>query len=423
MKIALVCDYGINPQGGGASITAYRIREGLMGKHVDVRAFLGLCSIRKTSEGEECCQNHYTVLLANLATLSMRLNVRQIEKFFINLYFNSVKDLLVKKIRDYDPDLILVNSIHSMKLPLKTIDELGSRWPLAWILHDMWPMTGHCIYSYGCEKYRDGCDESCPDPEDYVPENREVINWNWKEKKRTYTHLGDRLTFIATTDHFAEIARKSIIRNNHIEVIPYPIDVNVFHPQDKKDVRRELGLPEDKKILLFISIRLDNPRKGLKFLTDALDQMDTDDYVILAVGGISEKLSDERIIYTGFIRDPKKMARYYGASDLFIGPSVDEAFGTVFIEAYACGTPVIGFESGGIRDVIEDGVTGILVKEKTPAALKEAIESYFRLPQDEIRAYEERCRKIAMKDYSMDVISERYIMLFEKILDESGRQD
>ncbi len=187
------------------------------------------------------------------------------------------------------------------------------------------------------------------------------------------------------------------VDESRIVVIPCGVNLDLFHPMPQADARRHLGLPPDRRLLLFVG-RLD-PVKGLRVLLEAMCDLTrslrpcgAEDISLAVIGGdredhlealmtdldclteIRHELGlDDLVVFVGS-RAQEELAYYYAAADACVMPSLYESFGMVALEAMACGTPVIASRVGGLTYTVRDGETGYLVPEKDPKALAQKLE-------------------------------------------------
>jgi hypothetical protein len=161
--------------------------------------------------------------------------------------------------------------------------------------------------------------------------------------------------------------------------IRFGVELEVFKPRDRAACREALDLPADTFIVMSSASSLADPRKGLGHLAEAMRLLNLEDALVAGVGWFNggEKPPIPGMRAMGYMDDPKRLAMLYSAADVFVGPSLEEAFGQVFIEAAACGTPSIGYPVGGKPEAILHGVSGLLTDEAAPASLAEAIETLY----------------------------------------------
>ena len=191
-----------------------------------------------------------------------------------------------------------------------------------------------------------------------------------------------RLVLLANSDWTKAQAERSLIGSKGVvKRLKYAFPTHMFEPRDKNLCREILGLPRDRFIVLFAAVNNADERKGLKHLFEALNRLDMEDLLPVCIGHAHDKsLLYPGTVSMGYVDDPWRAALIYSAADIFVGPSLHEAFGQVFIEAAACGTPAVAYSAGGVVDAIEDGVTGLLAKTVHPSALASEIYRLFSDP-------------------------------------------
>ena len=249
------------------------------------------------------------------------------------------------------PDVVLVGNTHGAGLSPGLVGMLSEKWLTGVVLHDLWHVTGRCAYAGGCEKYVNGCDETCPTPTEYPALASDRIQTAWEAKYAAYMKATAPL-LLANSEWTANMARRSLTQQkcvSGVEKIVFGIELDVFRPMDKRACRRALDLPEEGFMILSSASTVTDPRKGVHLLAAALKKLELPDVVVACVGNGSRELEEliPGVRSLGYTKDLRKLAMAYGAADLFVGASVEEAFGQVFAEAAACGTPSVAFAVGG----------------------------------------------------------------------------
>lgn len=262
--------------------------------------------------------------------------------------------------------------------------------PIVWTLHDMYPFTGGCHYSEGCTKYLELC-TNCPQLKGTENYNYSAILHKEKIKKVQ----GSRLHVVALSSWLADCARKSRVLNSFpVSLIRNSIDMDSFYVIERKTAREKLGIPANTKVLLFVSQNLENKRKGLALLMEAIAGWEDENICIVSIGNTSSRSNNANVhhISLGEVNDESTMALAYNAADAFVIPSIEDNLPNVMLESLACGTPVIGFAVGGMKDIISN-LNGVLAEEVSSHSLKDAIVKFFdKMPsfkRDEIRKYAE----------------------------------
>lgn len=270
--------------------------------------------------------------------------------------------------------------------------------PIVWTLHDMNPFMGIAHY--------------CGDRDTNV--QFAALEEQVRELKSKSICQHPNLSVVNLCQWMKSYSEKSkAFANRTHTIIPNSIDTNVFSAYDKNIIRTELSLPLDKPILLFVSQSVENRRKGFDLLQDALKKLHRD-CVILVVGEANEVLkSIDNCIFVGTINDEHRMAMLYAAADAFILPSREDNLPNTMVEALCCGTPVISFSNGGMRDHIQTLTNGVLIEEMTSDALLEGIHLFL----DNISAFNrDRISAEAHAVFSPFVQAKRYMDFFLSVL-------
>lgn len=313
-----------------------------------------------------------------------------------------------------DPEIVNLHWVCGGFVPVRSLARMGR--PIVWTLHDMWAFTGGCHYSDGCERYLDRCG-ACPQL-DGRPD-RDLSRRVWERKHRAWRDVP--LTIVAPSKWLANCARQSaLFRERRVEVIPYGIDLQAFRPTAQTAARQQLGLPLDRQIVLFGAwgnVR----RKGREELVEALrclsEVRGAERLCVVSFGPVwaEESIGDIAVRSLGKIDDAARLATVYSAADVYVLPSLADNLPNTVIEAMACGTPCVGFRTGGVPDLIEHRQTGFVAEAFDPASLAEGIAWVLA---DEGRRQElgARAREKAERDYGLEGEARRYRQLFESIL-------
>jgi glycosyltransferase involved in cell wall biosynthesis len=318
------------------------------------------------------------------------------------------------------PDIVNLHWVCDAFLSVAEIARL--RRPLVWTMHDMWPFTGGCHYSEACERYAQRCGV-CPQ----LASRREndLSRRLWARKHRAWQRAD--LTVVAPSRWLADCARRSsLLGGRRVEVIPYGIDLQTFRPADQAAARDALGLPQGRRLLLFGAWA--NPRrKGRQELAEALRQLRAsraDPGLELVTfgppwdGGAVPDLVHHPL---GRIDDPARLARAYAAADAFVLPSRADNLPTTVIEALACGTPCVAFDTGGVRDLVQHQENGFLAAPFAPESLARGIAWVLADPARRA-ALGAQARRKAERNHAPEVEARRYRELFAELLERGARR-
>ncbi|MGN6542273.1 MAG: glycosyltransferase [Ginsengibacter sp.] len=260
---------------------------------------------------------------------------------------------------------------------MRQIAKLGK--PVIFFMHDMWNITGGCHHSFTCQKYT----EHCYNCQMLVPEREKDRSFKEFEKKLKLYNGFNNLYFVAPSKWLYDCARQSeLTRQKPIYYIPNIIDHSFFKPFDKNIAKKILNIDVSEKVIAFGSVSINSPYKGWKFLKESLYLLHNDknfasNVTVLIFGnGHSQDIAESipfKIKFMGFLRDEYSTMLSYNAADLFIAPSLADNLPTTILESLSCGTPVVGFDVGGIPDMIKDKENGYLAKYKDAYDIYEGI--------------------------------------------------
>lgn len=262
------------------------------------------------------------------------------------------------------PDVIHLHNLHGGYFDLRALPWLSQHVPVILNMRDAWLLTGHCAYFLDCQRWKSGCGD-CPYLDIYPSLWRDGTAYNWQRKREIFAN--SRLYVTAPSKWLIDQAKRSMLQAVEYRVIPNGINLDIFAPGNQSEAREQLRLPNNSRIVLYAAHRARNsPYKDFATIEEAMSlvgskgQVDDVMFVCLGSTGREQQLGNVRVQFVGFESDPKRVARYYQAADLFVHAAKAEAFGKTVVEAQACGTPVVATAIGGISELIEDGVTGFL---------------------------------------------------------------
>lgn len=273
------------------------------------------------------------------------------------------------------PDVIHYHNLHGYYFDIRRLPTLTASVPSVITMHDAWLLTGHCAHPFDCPRWCSGCGE-CPDLGVYVPIRADASAKNWRMKHEALRE--SRLGLATPSQWLMEMVQHASILSPESEarVIPNGVDIGVFSPGDREQARLALGLPAERRIVLFAANRVkDNPFKDFGTLAAALPAIAAETGALLVALG-SDALPDESglpILHVPFQADVARVADYYRAADVYVHAARAENLPLAVIEALACGTPVVASHVGGIPEIVEAGVSGDLVRPGDPERLASAV--------------------------------------------------
>mgnify|MGYP003701054109 CR=1 FL=1 len=392
---------------GGAAIAGYRLHEGLLSQGIESRLLVGDAV---TGSDRVALTPRNPRIEKQTSRLAWRLGLN-----YINLFSTF-------KIRQHpfyqSADILNFHSLHGGYFNYLAIPSLTENKPAVWTLHDMWAFTGHCSYSYDCERWKTGCGK-CPYPDTYPAIKRDSTRLEWKLKKRAFDR--SKLAIVSPSRWLAGLANESLLGAHPVSYIPNGLDTEVFKPLDAEECRLKLGIARDKKVLMFGAQTLSDTRKGGDLMLKALQSLPASlkaETMLLTIGQNSETIAeavDMQVLNLGYVDSDELKATAYSAADLFIFPTRSDNLPLVLQESMACGTPMVSFKVGGVPELVRPGITGYLARAEDVEDFRNGIVELLsnNMLLDDLGR---NCRTIAVEEYSVKLQAERYLELYSEML-------
>jgi glycosyltransferase involved in cell wall biosynthesis len=323
------------------------------------------------------------------------------------------KHPLVKK-----ADVLHLHWINQGLLSIKNIQQLGALGkPIVWTLHDMWAFTGGCHYSGDCDHYLTGCG-NCPYLRHPGPSDlsKRIL-------KRKQNRFPGQIQFITCSEWLAGVARSSALLQSYpVAAIPNPIDTGVFKPLQASDsslFREKVGIKAGAQVVLFVAMKVSEERKGFKYLQEALKlikQEHPERPIEILVMGKSEPEALGGLPYPvhalGMLSSVDDLVKAYGAADVFVIPSLEDNLPNTVMESLACGTPVAGFQTGGIPEMVGHLHEGYIAPQRDAAGLAKGIIQVL----DNLDFMKNNARQKVLATFTNDRIAARYNALYKKLI-------
>ncbi|MDR0185098.1 glycosyltransferase [Prevotella brunnea] len=320
-----------------------------------------------------------------------------------------------------EADIIHLSWINQGMLSLSGIRKiLESGKPVVWTLHDLWPISSICHLSLDCRRF-----ETCCSHCQYLPgggSEHDLAYRVWMKKAKLYKEYD--ISFVACSRWLAREAEASgLLADQTVSTVPNPINTHLFKPGDKAVARKACGLPTGKRLILFVAQRATNVNKGMHFLVDACNRLvDADsgmsaNTAIVILGGRAEDFEGQfrmPVFPMGYISDENKIVNIYNAVDVFVLPSLSENLPNTIMEAMACGVPCVGFNVGGIPEMIDHRVNGYVAQAKDSIDLARGI----RWILDEANGNELSVAALSkvLRTYSRHRVAGQYIEIYDQAL-------
>ena len=312
-----------------------------------------------------------------------------------------------------EADVIHLHWINQGMLSLGSIRKiLQSGKPVVWTMHDIWPATAICHLTLGCRNFTTAC-KSCR----LLPGGSSLAQGIWRKKQRL---LEDGNIHFVACSHWLEQEAKSsaLLKGQKISCIPNPIDIHIYKKGNKEEARQRLGLPLDKKLLLFASQRVTNENKGMSFLIEAchLTKCQTLCEVVI-LGGHAEEVVDLLPMKThplGYVNDEHRIVDVYNAVDVFVLPSLSENLPNTIMEAMACGVPCVGFRVGGIPEEIDHLKNGYVAVYRDAADLAKGID--WVLQEADYESLTQHAVQKVAQNYSQQSVALKYLEVYQQAM-------
>lgn len=411
----------------GGFAAAYRLHQAFRREGLNSKAVVAF----KQTDDPDVIQINPLRYFAN-RMLGKAAGALSVKKTDPNYYFDRHTAVLqsvagIKRRLPFKPDILLVNYVKDF-LTLGQLSRLSRALdaPLVVRLLDMGTFTGGCHYSWDCGGYRTECGR-CPAL--YSNKLNDRANRIFRDKLDAVT--GTDLTVVTPTAWLSEkVAEAALFRGKRVEKILLSVDSEIFKPIEKAAARRFLGLPQDGSVIFFGAKSLDEKRKGLKYLLDALaglaasKTLDLTRIMVVSAGDMRASAEIGKIglkhRHLATLRDDEALAAAYQSADVFVCPSIQDAGPMMINEAIMCGTPTVAFDMGVARDLVLTGETGYRAELGDSEDLARGIERLLTLPADGKRRMGRQCRELGLKLCAPKVEVQAFERLFESLAVEKS---
>lgn len=320
------------------------------------------------------------------------------------------------------PDIVHCHNLHGSYFDLGQLPIISHKVPLLLTLHDAWLLSGHCAHSFDCERWMQGCGK-CPDLTIPPAIQKDGTHYNWIRKKKIFSK--SRLYVTTPSNWLMKKIEKSMLAPYIIKnkVINNGVDLSIFRPQNKSEIRSELHIPNCTKLLLFAANGItQNIWKDYNTLQRSIsliaEKMPSEKIIFMALGEDSsaQQIGQAKIIFVPHIKNPEMIAKYYQAADIYVHAAKADTFPNTVIESLACGCPVIATAVGGICEQIDEGISGFLTSPGDPENMSIKLELLLR--KNDLRVkMSEKSAEIAAKKFDLDKQKNSYLELYREIIE------
>ena len=339
-------------------------------------------------------------------------------RLFDGCGFGSKKatEKFIEWVKEYDPDVIHLHNIHGYYINVEVLFEYlkicGKR--IIWSFYDCWSFTGHCAhYDFNeCKQWKRGC-KHCKFLSDYPKTFVSRVKENYTEKKRLFTGI-PHLNIVAPSTWMKKQIMQSFMHEYPIYVLPNGLDISKFK---KDELMPEILTNEDRFIVLGVS-SFWNTLKGLDTFNRLADILPEEEFCIVLVGKIANvKMLNNKIIHIDATDSINQLCMYYSAADVFVNPTLQETQGLTTVEAFACGTPAVVYESGGTAECVTDACGRVVNKNDI-----ESIVNVLMDIKNGLISFSEEDILNAARSYDNGVRYVPFLELYKKLCSEEGKR-
>lgn len=404
---------------GGPAIAAYRLTEALKSHGIKAKMLVRRKSSSQVTTvlAESSVFNRLSVVWERLSVM-FHTHFRRNRIYAIDLGHSGFDITELPEFRQ--ADVIHLHWINEGMLSLGSVEKIiASGKPIVWTMHDMWPFTSVCHYAHDCDYYTHHCHD-CPQLN-----SRKYHDASYRVFERKKSLLdGANIQFVACSRWLGNMAsNSSLLHGRKISCIPNAININLFKPRSKKLSREAVGLPFDKRLLLFSSHKLTDERKGFHYFKEALKMLVKEHPewrqglgVVLMGKDLNSTLYQDFPVYVypqNYVSDERRMVDVYNAVDLYTIPSLQDNLPNTIVEAMACGVPCIGFNVGGIPEMVDHLHNGYVAEYKNIGDFAAGI--HWMLTEGDYDMMSREAARKASNTYGENSVAMKYVAIYNRI--------
>ena len=413
MKILIV---NTSERTGGAAVAANRLMKALNNSGVKAKMLVrDKCSNNLTVVGLPKSPMKHWHFLWERFVVFCHLHFNKHHLFEIDIA-NTGSD--ITQLREFqEADIIHLHWINQGMLSLGNIHKsLQTGKPGVWTMHDRWPATAICHLTLNCRQFTTGCHNCYLLPNN--GSNHDLAYKTWQRKKAMIKD--ENIYYVACSRWLESEAKKSaLLYGQKITSIPNCIDTHIYKKGNQQEARQRLGLPANKKLILFASQRVTNENKGMSYLIEACKQLATDHEQpgVVILGGHAEEVVNQLPLDSyplGYVNDEHRIVDVYNAVDVFVLPSLSENLPNTIMEAMACGVPCVGFRVGGIPEEIDHKKNGYVAEYRNAEDLGRGIN--WILNEADYEALSKHAIHKVAQNYSQQSVALKYLDIYQQAM-------
>ena len=321
-------------------------------------------------------------------------------------------------------DILQIYNLHGFTgfFTYRALPKISNQKPVVWRLSDMWPLTGHCSYSYECDRWKTGCG-ACPHLDEYPALSRDTTALLWRIKKEVYKC--SKIVLVATNNWMKKVLQSSPLMGHFpVDIIPNGIDTNIFYPLSQVEARKTFGIPSNRKVVLFAAYQIWEIRKGGQYVHDVMQKVaasGVENLTLVVMGKGANSWADDPNYQTmriEFTSNDQVLANAYAAADVYLHPAIVENFPNSVLESMGCGTTCVAFNTGGVSDVVLHLENGYLARHKDIDDMAEGVKLLLENPEL-LERLSNNCQNFIASEYTLERQAQRHAHLYHKLLDLS----
>jgi glycosyltransferase involved in cell wall biosynthesis len=343
----------------------------------------------------------------------------KIRKIFSYLFSNDIDFYKTDYILDLEvfkkADIVNCHNISGHFFNINTLVKMSKLKPVLWTFHDAYPINHYYAHSFSEEA----------DGGLFTGHGFNLLSkilWYRKrylKKRKIEIYNNSDFSIAAPSQWLIDRIKKTALKDKQIYLVPNGVDPVFFNSANKDSIKKSLGLPNDKKIILFMAHGGSvNPLKGWSYFLEAVEYYKNNTNVLFLVVGENDTKVSGPVRFVEYITDKNEVAKYYAASDVLFFPSLAESFGLVKAEAMASGVPVVCFDIEGVEKIAIHKENGYLAKYKDSEDLINGLNYILNLSQSELKLMSEKSKERIRNNFSMEKMVDNYIEIYKKLISE-----
>lgn len=324
---------------------------------------------------------------------------------------------LIEEIKHHKYDIVHFHDLTTAVSPF-TLKLLSRNIPVVWTMHDTSPFTGGCINPFGCDHFTQGCYD-CPQKGNWPMDGH--FHWGpLYQKIKKYIHQEPNIHLISPSQWLIQMAKKSHIIQKDIHLINNCVNQEIFKALDKNIAKQQLGIQHERFTIVIAAGNVSSKTKGVDYALKILAALQKRiDFKLVLIGAMSDKVMFAEFDYisSGYTTSTDTLNLYFNAADIFLNCSLGDNFPLVVLESLASGTPVIGFKTGGIPEMIDQNINGFLSEIFDTQTLIEKIEEIYH--SKIYKKWSIASRQKVEQCYSKEMFTSKHEQLYTKLLQEA----